>query len=149
MSMQQIMRWGHDFLRIRWGGYSNLWGQWGKPKCQWENPSNSQLPFLSHSPNHLILPEISWVGYCMEWAMYESPNSNWRSHQFLGNAFWLLGQAKTQKSRAFYHAFMLACFPHHFFLHVSSLRHPKLLVCVFIPRFWLLASFPMEGRSFL
>ena len=47
------------FLRIG-GGILNLWGQWGKPKCQRENPSNCQLPFLSHSPNHLIMPEIAW-----------------------------------------------------------------------------------------
>ena len=105
MSMQQIMRWGHDFWRIR-GGYSNLWGQWGKAKCERENPSNCQLPFLSHSPNHLLLPEIGWVGYCMGWARYDSPNSNWRSHQFLGNAFWPLGQVKTQKCMPFYHALM-------------------------------------------
>ena len=57
MSMQQIMRWGHDFPKDE-GEIFNLWGQWGKEKCQWKNPLNSQLPFLSHSPNHLILPEI-------------------------------------------------------------------------------------------
>ena len=58
MSMQQIMRWGHDFPKDKEGGIFNLWGQWEKSKCQSENPSNSQLPFLSHSPNHLILLEI-------------------------------------------------------------------------------------------
>ena len=87
MSMQQIMRWGHDFPKDKEGGIFNLWGQWGKAKCQWENPSNCQLPFLSHSPNHLVLPEIGWVGYCMGWVRYDNPNSNWRIHQFLGNAF--------------------------------------------------------------
>ena len=58
MSMQQIMRWGNDFPK-EWGGklFKPL-GQWGKSKCQWENPSNNQLPFFSHSPNHLILQEI-------------------------------------------------------------------------------------------
>ena len=50
MSMKQIMRWGHDFPKDKEGGIFNLWGQWGKAKCQWENPSNNQLPFLYHSP---------------------------------------------------------------------------------------------------
>ena len=113
MSMQQIMRWGHDFLRIRGGIFKPL-GQWGKAKCQRENPSNCQLPFLSHLPNHLLLPKIGWVGYCMGWERCDNPNSNWRSHQFLGNMFWLLGQVKTQKFIPFYHAFTSSCFPHHF-----------------------------------
>ena len=30
MSMQQIMRWGHDFPKDKEGGIFNLWGQWGK-----------------------------------------------------------------------------------------------------------------------
>ena len=51
MSMQQIMRWGHDFPKDKEGEIFNLWGQW-------EKPSNNQLPFLSHSPNHLIMLEI-------------------------------------------------------------------------------------------
>ena len=75
---------------------------------------NCQLPFFSYSPNHLLLPEVGWVGYCMGWARYDSPNSNWRSHQFLRNAFWLLGKAKTQKRRPFCHASTFSCFPHHF-----------------------------------
>ena len=37
MSMQQIMILGHDFPKDR-GGIFNLWGQWGKAKCQRENP---------------------------------------------------------------------------------------------------------------
>ena len=60
MSTQQIMRWGHDFLRIRGGIFKPL-GQWGKSKCQRENSSNCQLPFLSYSPNHLLMPKTSWV----------------------------------------------------------------------------------------
>ena len=96
MSMQQLMRWGHYFLRIR-EGYSNLWGQWGKDKCQRENPSNCQLPFLSYSPNHLLLPEVGWVGYCMEWGRYGSPNSNGRSHLFLGNMILTYGASYCPK----------------------------------------------------
>ena len=66
MSMQQIKRWGHDFLKIRGGIFKPL-VQCGKSKCQRENPSNCQLPFLSYSPNQLLLAEIGWVGYCMGW----------------------------------------------------------------------------------
>ena len=98
MSMQQIMRWGNDFLRI--GGYSNLWANGEKPNFKGRTHQNCQLPFLSYSPNHLLLPEIGWVGYCMGWARYENPNSNWISHQFLENMFWLLGQVKSQKGSA-------------------------------------------------
>ena len=58
MFMQQIMRWRHDFPKDKEEEIFNFSGQWGKAKCEWENPSNSQLPFSSHSPNHLILPEI-------------------------------------------------------------------------------------------
>ena len=46
MSMQQIMRLGHDFLKDKEGEIFNLWGQWGKVKCQRENPLNPQLPIL-------------------------------------------------------------------------------------------------------
>ena len=38
MSMQQIMRWGHDFPKDKDGEIFNLWGQWGKSKCQRDNP---------------------------------------------------------------------------------------------------------------
>ena len=64
MFMQQIMRWGHDFPKDKEGEIFNLCGQWGKAKCQRENPSNPQVPILSFVPNHLILLEIGWVSYC-------------------------------------------------------------------------------------
>ena len=57
MSMQQIMRWGHDFPKDKEGGIFNLWGHWGKAKCQWENPWNNQVPFFVFFLNHLIMPE--------------------------------------------------------------------------------------------
>ena len=38
MSMQQIMRWGNDFPKDKEGEIFNLWDQWGKDKCQMENP---------------------------------------------------------------------------------------------------------------
>ena len=65
-----------------WGIFKPLI-QWGKSKCQRENPSNSQLPSLSYSPNHLLLPEIGWVSYCMGWEMYGGQHSNWLEHPFL------------------------------------------------------------------
>ena len=40
MSMQQIMRWGHDFLRNRDGECLNL-NLWGKTMCQKETPKNA------------------------------------------------------------------------------------------------------------
>ena len=57
MSMQQIMRWGHGFPKDKEGEIFKLWGQWGKSKCQRENPSNPQLPILPFVPNHLIFPK--------------------------------------------------------------------------------------------
>ena len=57
--------------------------QWGKFKCQRENPSNCQLPILSLVPNHLILRKICWVSYCMGWARYGGQNLKWVDHQFL------------------------------------------------------------------
>ena len=47
MSMQQVMRWGHDFPKDREGNYLKPLVQWGKTKCQRENPSISELPILS------------------------------------------------------------------------------------------------------
>ena len=95
MSMQQIMRWGNDFLRIR--GVIQTFGPMGKDKCKRENPSNCQLPILSLMPNHLILPEIGWVSYCMGWARYGSPNLNLRKHPFLGKRFLTYGASYCPK----------------------------------------------------
>ena len=87
MSMQQVMRRGHDFLRIRGGIFKPL-GQWGKSKCQRENPSNCQLPIFSFVPNHLILPEIVWVSYCMRMGkVWESEIRIWGSIHFWENVF--------------------------------------------------------------
>ena len=142
------MRWGHDFLRIRGGIFKPL-GQWGKAKSQRENPSNYQLPFLSYSPNHLLLPEVGWVGYCMGWERYDNPNSNWRSHQFLGNVFWLLGQVKTQKRMPFYHDWRFFMFSPPFFLHVE-LWEAAGTSCVWNhSRSWLLPHFAQSGKLFL
>ena len=58
MSMQQIMRWGHHFLRISGGDIQTFGANGEKPNVKWEAHENCQLPFLSYSPNHLLLPEI-------------------------------------------------------------------------------------------
>ena len=65
MSMQQIMRWGHDFLRIRgvWGGCLT-WSNGGKPI------KTVNYQFLVFFPNLLFLPEFGWGSYCMEWEEY-------------------------------------------------------------------------------
>ena len=39
MSMQQIMRWGHDFPKDKGAGNVNLEPIWGKAMCHGENPS--------------------------------------------------------------------------------------------------------------
>ena len=67
MSMQQIKISGHDFPKDKEGEIFNLWGQWVKSKCQRDNPSKCQLPFLSHSPNHLILPKMVELVNAWRW----------------------------------------------------------------------------------
>ena len=37
MSMQKIMRWGHDFPKEYGGKLFKPLGQWGKAKCQRQN----------------------------------------------------------------------------------------------------------------
>ena len=74
-----LKRWGHDFLRIRGGIFKPL-SQWGKVKCQRENPSRFKLSFLSYSPNHLLLPEIGRGSYFL------GMGKVWRSKFELGRA---------------------------------------------------------------
>ena len=59
MSMQQIMRWGHDFLGIR-GGILKPLGQWGKSKFQRENPSKLSTTFLALFTQSFITAR-SWL----------------------------------------------------------------------------------------
>ena len=101
----------------------------GKIQMSKGEPMKQSTTFLV-SFTHSFNSAKKWLGaYCMGWARYDSPNSNWRSHHFLGNAFWLLGQSKTQKRRPFYHAFMFWSFPHHFSWTWALSRHSKLPVC--------------------
>ena len=48
MSMQQIMRWGHDFLRIG-GGYLTFWANGEKPNVnEITHQTVNYLSFLIH-----------------------------------------------------------------------------------------------------
>ena len=58
MSMQQMMRRGHDFLRIRGGNIQTFGANGEKPNVKGRTHKKSQLLFLSYSPNHLLLPEV-------------------------------------------------------------------------------------------
>ena len=147
------------------GGIFKPLGQWGKSKCQRENPSNCQLPFLSYSPNHLLLLEVGWVGYCIGWVRYVSPNSNGRSHQFLENPILTYGASYFPKMLPIPSCMEVVVFPHVFgalgilhsrfsfsspfsLIHVSSLRQLELPVCIH-PQFWLFTeSFPWMGGRF-
>ena len=101
--------------------------QWRKAKCQRENPSNCQLPFLSHSPNHLILPEIGWVSYCMRMGkVWKLEIRIWGSTHFWEKRFWLLRQVNTQK-----------CMPIWLSTHVLHFLTQWKLGSCFPSRFWL------------
>ena len=133
MSMQPKMRWGHDFPKDKEGEIFNLWGQWGKAKCQWENPSNSQLPFLSHSPNHLIMLEIGWSSYCMGMGRVWACISN------LGKTVFYFWGKKTPKMHAHLPIHPRSSFSHagkawqlfypHVFAHFPHIACPEI-------RFW-------------
>ena len=86
MSMEKIMRWGHDFPKEYGGKLFKPLGQWGEAKCQRENPSNRQLPILSFSPiikfcQNVVELVIAWSRKSM------GINSNWPDDPFLKNVF--------------------------------------------------------------
>ena len=119
------------FLRIRGGGIFNLWGQWGKAKCQRENPWNSQLPFLSHSPNHLMLPKIGWSSYCIGMGGVWAGNLNLGKTHFWGKSILTFGESKHQK--------MHAIFP---YTHILHFAHAGKLRSCLPPRFCWLCVLP-------
>ena len=84
----------------------------------------------------------------MGWARYGNQNSNWRSHQSLENAFWLLGKVKTQKMHATLPCWDFFIFSSPFFLHGISLRHSKLHVCETIHVFGCYLFLPRLGDRF-
>ena len=118
---------GAWFPKDKEGDIFNLWGQWGKSKCQWEKPSNSQLPFLSHSPNHLILPKIGWSSYCMGMGRVWAGNSNLGKTLFWGKSFLTFGARKHPK-----------CMPICSYTHVLHLLMQGKLGCCFTFTFLLI-----------
>ena len=87
MSMQQIMRWGHDFLRIMGGNIQTFGANGEKPNVK--GRSHQTVNYLSclihpiiYYCQKLVELVIAWDGQGMT-----AQNSNWRSHQLLGNAF--------------------------------------------------------------
>ena len=142
MSIQQIMRWGHDFLRIRGGGCLTL-SHGGKPI------KTITTHFLSFSPiiyfcKNLVEAVIAW-----EWEEYGKKFELGRAPIF-EKCILTPSASKNPKTSA--HSSMHSRF--HFFLthsliHVSSLRHLEIFVCI-RSCFWLFTSFFLvNGRSFL
>ena len=92
----------------------------------------SQLPFLSHSPNHLILPKIGWSSYCMGMGRVWARKLEFGENPFLGkNVFDFWGK-KTPKMHAHLaihprFPFFLTILLHVGFLHVdeASCVHPS------------------------
>ena len=64
----------------------------------------------------------------------------WEKPSIFGKCVLTPWASKNQKTYAILPCFHVFMFSSPFFLHVSSLRHLELVVSVFIPRFWLLAS---------
>ena len=100
------------------GEIFNLSGPWGKSQCQWKNPLNCQLPFLSHSPNHLIFQEIGWSSYFMGMGRVWGLNSNLGKPIFGEKRFWLFGQVNTKNACPFGHTTTFSIWSYQ-----SSLRH--------------------------
>ena len=133
MSMQQIMRWRHGFIRIKGGWYSNLWANGENPNVKGITHQNCQLPFLSHSPNHLVLTKIGWSSYCMGMGRVWAWISN------LGKIIFYFWGKKTPKMHAHLLIHTRSSFAHAgkswelFYLHVFA--HFPHLACLEI-LFW-------------
>ena len=54
------------------GGVFKPLSQWGKAKCQRENPPRCQLPIFSSCGNHLFLPEVVELVNAWGWEEYGS-----------------------------------------------------------------------------
>ena len=109
MSMQQIMRWGHDFLRIR-GGYLTF-GPVGKSQMSKGEPiKNVNCPFLVFFPNHSFLPEIGWGSYCMGMGrVWEKIRIGQNTH-YWKMCFDFMGKKTPKNICPFPHAFTFSSF---------------------------------------
>ena len=134
------MRWGHDFLRIWVGGDIQTFGANGEmPNVKGKTHQTiNYLSCLTHPIiyycHKLVELDIAWDGKCMTTQIQ------------IGEAisFWetRFDSLSKQKPKNIGHSTMLSgffMFSSPSFLHVSSLRHLELPVCVFLPLFWLLA----------
>ena len=97
MSMQQIMRWGHDFPKDKKGEIFNLWGQWGKPNLN--GRTHQTINYLSC----LIHPIISFCRKLVEvviawgWEEYRHEFRIWGKPIFWGKLFLNFGARKHWK----------------------------------------------------
>ena len=133
MSMQQIMRWEHDFLRI--GGKDiETFGPMGKIQMSKGEPiklSTTHFVFCAQSFNYA---RIGWVSYCMRMGkVWESEIWIWGSTYFWENVFWLMGQVIAQKCCPFPHAFTSSSS----FTFLGALGHSH-------SRFWSCCTFPIH-----
>ena len=144
MSMQKIMGWGHDFLRItaREGVVFKPLVQWGKAKCQRENPSKLSTTFLVLF-NQSFITAINWLSWLLH-----GMGKLWQPKFELGRApifekrVLTPWASKNPKTSA--HSNMLSHF-HVFltiFLHVGLLKEVGTSYVGTHSRFWLLPHFP-------
>ena len=76
MSMQQIMRWGHDFPKDKGVGMLTLRLFGEKPCVMGRTHQNCQLPsFLSSLPNHLFCQKV--VEVVIAWKRKSMGNFKW------------------------------------------------------------------------
>ena len=145
MSMQQIMRWGHDFLRIR--GWRNIhtFGTMGKSQRSKGEPIKTinYLSCLIHPIIYYFLKlvelVIAWDGQGME-----AKNLNWRSHKFLGNMILTYGGSYCPKLLPIPSCIHIFCLPHAFgapgHSHSRFLQFP-----VFFPHGWEVVLLTFSG----
>ena len=110
MSMQQIKRWGHDFLRIR-GGDIQAFGPMGKIQMSKGEPIKTvnYLSCLIHPIIYycqkLVELVIAWDGQGLEVKIRIGQSTN-----FWKNVFWLMSQVNAQNCFPFPHSFMFSSF---------------------------------------
>ena len=145
MSMQQIKRWGHDFLSIRGGIFKPL-GQRGKSKCQRENPSKLSTTFLVLFTQSFITARnwLSWLLHRM--GKVWKPKFEFEKPIVFGKRIltpWASKNPKRLPIPTCFHVFM---FSSPFSFTWSSWRQLELPVCVSTPVFCCLPHFSHAGK---